>query len=71
MFEGKSFFEILSMGGWTLYVLFTISVLSVSIILLKIFEFRRKSIKNIDSLLMEIRVLLNNTSRGIKYITST
>ena len=69
MFEGKSFFEILSMGGWTLYVLFTISVLSVSIILLKIFEFRRKSIKNIDSLLMEIRVLLNKEEvfEAIKY----
>ena len=57
MFEGKNFFEILDMGGPTLYVLLTISVLSVSIILLKIFEFRKKSIRNINSLLVKIKIL--------------
>ncbi len=51
MFEGKSFFEILSMGGWTLYLLFIISVLSVAVIILKIVEFKKKSEVNIEDLL--------------------
>ncbi|MBQ3943296.1 MAG: MotA/TolQ/ExbB proton channel family protein [Elusimicrobia bacterium] len=46
MFAGKSFFEILAIGGWTLYLLLFISILSISVIILKIIEFSRKS--NID-----------------------
>ena len=69
MFEGKSLFEILNMGGWTLYILLIISILSISIILLKIVEFRKKSIKNIDSLLAEIKVLVNKKEifKAIQY----
>ena len=55
MFEGKSFFEILSMGGWTLYLLFVISILSVSIIILKIVEFKRKSKIKTDKLLTKVK----------------
>ena len=51
MFEGKSFFEILSLGGWTLYLLFVISVLSISIIIFKILEFKKKSEISISDLL--------------------
>jgi biopolymer transport protein ExbB len=43
MFEGKSFFEILQLGGWTLYVLICASVLSVTVILFKLIEFWVKS----------------------------
>lgn len=55
MFEGKSFFEILSLGGWTLYLLFAISILSVSIIILKVLEFRRKAKTKVDVLLVKIK----------------
>ena len=44
MFEGKSFLDILALGGFTLYVLLFLSCLSVAIIILKIVEFRRKTI---------------------------
>jgi biopolymer transport protein ExbB len=43
MFEGKSFLQILHMGGWTLYVLLGVSILSVTVMLYKGFEFWRKS----------------------------
>ncbi|MDR1418336.1 MAG: MotA/TolQ/ExbB proton channel family protein [Endomicrobium sp.] len=43
MFEGKSIIEILNMGGVTLYILLFCSILSVTIICYKIFEFWSKS----------------------------
>lgn len=43
MFEGKSIIEILNMGGVTLYILLGCSVLSVTIICYKVFEFWSKS----------------------------
>jgi biopolymer transport protein ExbB len=43
MFEGKSIIEILNMGGVTLYILLGCSILSVTIICYKIFEFWSKS----------------------------
>ncbi|MDR1940992.1 MAG: MotA/TolQ/ExbB proton channel family protein [Endomicrobium sp.] len=43
MFEGKSFIEILHMGGWTLYVLLAVSVLSIMVIFAKLYEFWKKS----------------------------
>ena len=55
MFEGKSFFEILSLGGWTLYLLFAISILSVSVIILKIIEFKKKSKFDAEYLLQYIK----------------
>ena len=66
MFEGKSFFEILSMGGWTLYLLFAISILSVSIILLKIIEFKSKSKTDVDKLLLKVKnSLMKGSVTGI------
>lgn len=72
MFEGKGFFEILSMGGWTLYTLFFISIVSISIIALKIYEFKLKSIKNIDELLLKVKVLVKKkeTYGAIEYCKS-
>ena len=43
MFEGKSFIDILNMGGWALYVLFMSSILSMTVICLKSVEFWMKS----------------------------
>ena len=65
MFEGKTFFEILSMGGWTLYLLFAISVLSVSIILLKIIEFKIKAKMNADEILLKVKNSLMNGSVAV------
>ena len=44
MFEGKSLLDILAIGGFTLYVLLLLSCVSVAIIILKIVEFRMKSV---------------------------
>jgi biopolymer transport protein ExbB/TolQ len=66
MFEGKSFFEILSIGGWTLYLLFAISILSISIILLKIIEFKSKSKTDVDKLLLKVKnSLMKGSVTGI------
>jgi biopolymer transport protein ExbB/TolQ len=43
MFEGKSFIDILHMGGWTLCVLIAVSILSIMVILAKLYEFWKKS----------------------------
>jgi biopolymer transport protein ExbB/TolQ len=43
MFEGKNFIDILSMGGWVLFVLLGASILSVTIICFKMIEFWIKS----------------------------
>lgn len=69
MFEGKSFFEILSMGGWTLYFLFIISVLSIAVIILKIIEFKEKAEVNIDDLLRRAEQALkrNNLEQLVLY----
>lgn len=66
MFEGKSFFEILALGGWTLYLLFAISILSVSIIILKIIEFKRKAKIKTDKLLEKVKSsLMKGSITGI------
>ena len=44
MFEGKSLLDILAIGGFTLYVLLLLSCVSIAIIILKIVEFRVKSV---------------------------
>ncbi|MBQ3835240.1 MAG: MotA/TolQ/ExbB proton channel family protein [Elusimicrobia bacterium] len=69
MFEGKSFFEILSMGGWTLYLLFIISILSVAVIILKVVEFKKKSEVNIDDLLKRAETSLrkDNLEQLVSY----
>lgn len=66
MFEGKSFFEILSLGGFTLYLLIAISILSVSIIIMKIVEFKTKSRIKTDKLLEKVKVsLMKGSITGI------
>lgn len=64
MFEGKSFFEILSLGGWTLYILFIVSIMSVSVIILKIYEFKKKSSVNIEDLLLKTKFALRKKNFG-------
>lgn len=58
MFAGKSFFEILALGGWTLYLLIMISIVSISVIILKIIEFSRKSKVDIADLLKRAKETL-------------
>jgi biopolymer transport protein ExbB/TolQ len=58
MFAGKSFFEILALGGWTLYLLLIISIVSLSVIILKTIEFTRKSKVDIADLLKRAKDVL-------------
>lgn len=55
MFEGKSFIEILNMGGWTLYILLFCSIVSITIIILKIFEFKKKGRIDAKSLIKTVK----------------
>jgi biopolymer transport protein ExbB len=43
MFEGKSLWEIINMGGFTMYILMGCSILSLAIFLERLLAFRRKS----------------------------
>lgn len=75
MFEGKSFFEILFLGGWTLFLLFLISIVSLSIMILKIVEFKRKSKVKADVLLVKVKNSLkegsiNNVANYCKLVNS-
>jgi biopolymer transport protein ExbB len=69
MFDGKNLIDILSTGGWALYILFVASVLSTTIICLKIIEFWIKSkIKRSDfisNLMSEIKS--NNIDGAVNY----
>jgi biopolymer transport protein ExbB/TolQ len=57
MFEGKSFFDILALGGFTLYVLLFISCVYIAIIVLKIVEFHKKKI-DIDVFFKKLKLKL-------------
>lgn len=58
MFEGKSIFDIINMGGATMYVLILCSVVSLTIILERIFHFREKSKLSQISFMMAVREAL-------------
>jgi len=60
MFEGKSFIEILNMGGWTLYTLLMCSIISVTIIIFKIFEFKKKAKVDARTFLKIIKSKIQN-----------
>ncbi|MDD2523483.1 MAG: MotA/TolQ/ExbB proton channel family protein [Endomicrobiia bacterium] len=62
MFEGKSLLEILAIGGWTLYILLLASMVSISIIVFKFIEFRKKAKVDTKSLLLKIKVRLQKQS---------
>jgi len=62
MFEQKSFFEILSLGGGTMYILLLASVISISVIIMKILEFRRKSRLDIRDFIRKIQTKLQKDS---------
>lgn len=54
MFEGKSLFEILALGGPTVLVLILASILSLAVIIYKLYEFREKSKVSRDSFIAEL-----------------
>jgi len=60
MFEGKSFIEILNMGGWTLYTLLMCSIISITIIIFKIFEFKKKGKIDARSFMKAIKIKIQN-----------
>jgi len=63
MFEGKSFLDILAIGGFTLYILLLLSCISLAIIILKVIEFRVKSV-NVKKFFNKIKTKLKK--EGIK-----
>ncbi len=62
MFEGKSLLDILAIGGWTLYILLSASMISIAIMILKFLEFKKKSKVDTKSLLLKIKVRLQKQS---------
>jgi len=44
MFEGKSLWEIIHMGGFTMYILIGCSILSLAVLLERVFTYRRKTV---------------------------
>jgi biopolymer transport protein ExbB len=47
MFEGKTLWEVIQMGGFTMYVLIGCSILSLAILLERVLAFRRKSLDRV------------------------
>jgi len=58
MFENKSLFDILSMGGATLYILLFASIISITIIVFKIFEFKTKNRIPIQKFMKKVKYIL-------------
>jgi len=58
MFENKSLLDILSMGGATLYILLFASIISVTVIIYKIFEFKTKSRISVQKFMKRVRTVL-------------
>lgn len=73
MFEGKSFFEILALGGITLWVLLFASILSIAVILYKLYEFKEKSKVTRDSFIAELlaKMKKNNYKEAISLCDET
>lgn len=59
MFENKTIFEILSMGGATLYILLFVSIISVTVIIFKMIEFKRKDKISVQLFMKKARKILN------------
>lgn len=47
MFEGKTVWEVINMGGFTMYILMACSILSLAIFLERFIHYRRKSIDSV------------------------
>lgn len=60
MFENKSFFEIINMGGFTLYLIFILSVISLAIIIERVTYFRKISQLNRGTFIDQIKQLFKN-----------
>lgn len=60
MFEGKSFIDVINMGGYTLYILLGASILSIMVICFKSVEFWRKfkitKVRLLDKVMKEIKI---------------
>ena len=79
MFENKSILEILSMGGATLYILLFVSIISVTIIIFKFFEFKTKNRISVQKFMKKVRYVLTERkdivevckAKGYRTITVT
>ena len=55
MFKGQSFFEIISAGGFTIYILIFCSIISIAVIIERIVYFKRRSQFSRSTILDQIR----------------
>jgi biopolymer transport protein ExbB len=58
MFQGKNVLEILNMGGFTMYILLALSVVSLGIILERVFHYRSKTRVKRETFMAKIRETL-------------
>ena len=69
MFENKSILEILSMGGATLYILLFVSIISVTIIIFKFFEFKTKNRISVQKFMKKVRYVLSEKKDIVEVIS--
>ena len=69
MFEGKSLWQIFSMGGFTMYILLFCSVLSMAVIFERLFSYYKKSLINKFGLMKIIKseIEKDDITKAIKY----
>ncbi len=64
MFEGKTLWQILSMGGFTMYVLLFCSVLSIGVIIERLLQYFSKSRLDRDKFMKEITIEVSRGNLG-------
>ena len=71
MFEGKTLWQIVNMGGFTMYVLLFCSVISIGVILGRLFTYAAKSKINkieLNEIVAKISALANQIDGLVKYL---
>lgn len=73
MFAGKSFWQILNMGGFTMYILLSCSILSIAVIINRLLDYLKKSKTDRQGFMAKVRKELKdgNTEKAIELCKST
>jgi biopolymer transport protein ExbB/TolQ len=69
MFENKGLLDILSMGGTTLYILLFASIVSITIIVFKFFEFKTKDRIPIQKFMKKVKYVLTEKKDIVEVIS--
>jgi biopolymer transport protein ExbB len=67
MFAGKTLWEVLSMGGFTMYVLLLCSLASVTVIIERLWTYRSRSRVDRRLFMAELRGLLGDRDKAIEH----